>query len=546
MLPPDATTAFCTNCEAGFTGLTCSMCTANSACQRYHGTDYVCSTLLTPRGPSKLLECEVTDKRFMGPLGPKRPGVGGRVSFACDSESAHVPFGQSPTGTCAVSFFRTEPQDAYIDPFFFCTASNCTATSTVAATDVSTATQNPSGSLFALARRFGEICTFCFCSVLCLLQWPLLDNLRKALVQRLAGVLMVFLAVFVVVSAIAMDSRPTQMRESVTYTCQTAACTCAQNPPNATYQPFCKGSVFESVIIPMIQHSISVQCFTDTRDCVFTPSDLQTNVKINCQASECVNASAFPPLSVHDAVAGASLPSSTDKASTVALVVGGAVLVIALSLAYRHVAEKARRLAMHEFRAVFLSAAPAAMDDGNIRSTHAAMSSARAATDNDDGVCLRRAHASSAAVTDDMDTPSGMDDRDGDASDRQPLFCLPLSSPAASLVFPSVPGSVASSLQMTNAAQREVRRAMQRCIVLSLDSLGYSLRPPPSFSLHGVASAPPQPILSNVTFTVQSGEMLALMGPSGAGKTTLLDILSAPCYSCGLLNRKPCPRKVRM
>ncbi|XP_052270899.1 ATP-binding cassette sub-family G member 8-like isoform X1 [Dreissena polymorpha] len=46
----------------------------------------------------------------------------------------------------------------------------------------------------------------------------------------------------------------------------------------------------------------------------------------------------------------------------------------------------------------------------------------------------------------------------------------------------------------------------------------------------------PQQVLNNVTFSVKSGQMLAIMGNSGSGKTTLLDVIACRTEGIGLIS----------
>lgn len=44
--------------------------------------------------------------------------------------------------------------------------------------------------------------------------------------------------------------------------------------------------------------------------------------------------------------------------------------------------------------------------------------------------------------------------------------------------------------------------------------------------VYGIGTASPTTVLDDVTFTVDAGEVFAVVGPSGAGKSTLAECLN--------------------
>nr|CCC49572.1 putative ABC transporter, fragment [Trypanosoma vivax Y486] len=118
---------------------------------------------------------------------------------------------------------------------------------------------------------------------------------------------------------------------------------------------------------------------------------------------------------------------------------------------------------------------------------------------------------------------SGMnDDEDAKATLGAPLRA---SSRPAPLIFESQERGVDSlciPLQHDGENGEFVYETVRSSFELKVTDLEYTLG-----DSQQVGEAKRHPILRQMNFSVHSGEVLAIMGPSGAGKTTLLDLMSA-------------------
>ena len=492
IVPPSATTNFCNDCLPGFDGISCDMCTTDDVCEATAGVGAVCSHSARPVTTDKSFICDVTNKAFLGPLGKGR-GVGGRVKYDCHSPSQ---FQEGATdGECTVAFYRIEPDNSFIDPFFFCTGFECGVTESVSVVQQDDEANGGSSrsAAFTFFKNVGQVLLLALCFMVGIVRYiPGPESARHLGTKVLMTSLVVVLSLYIFCVLVLMSARPTESIRSTIYTCQQAACTCGKDPANDTYVPFCSSSAM-GYILPTITHENVLSCNSDTLECTFMPKDISTEISLQCHSSECV------PKNLTSKIPSGS--SSTNEKvhgehqTTWLLIMFTSISVVFGWVLHVYTVNKRSSLARTEFINKFIEPM---LDEPAESSTPRRHPSEHSLEERPQQPRLINGRA----IVDLADEDNGSAEEFSDEADER----RPLNHATA----PHAPTET-----------YEDRVASGAKVTLSASNLQYRV------SSNGCCTEPNKHILKGIDVEFASGDVVALMGSSGAGKTTLLDILAA-------------------
>lgn len=534
VLPVDPDTKLCDSCDTrDFKGLNCQLCQSTSACTQYAGRNAICDSAMAIRGDNKQFQCTLRNDFFIRLMGNGRK-ITAEIMLNCSTPDG-TAFRKSSSGACTMAIYRMEPNNSYVDPFFRCNAQMCSQTFVQGTASDTLADK----AFFRVARPLGQVLLVCECALLAALGCftkVLGPRRTRTVTVALASAVTVTVVVYVVLMMVSMQAA-TVVNSTVAYECQKTQCACAEDPP-AQYDPICSATPdLNNSILPSIQNKIRFECAQDGSGCNLTLNDLDLIFNADCHASECVDPDKFPADSDDDGGHG-----GVDVLAKVNLFLLLFLLVLLVAGGvgiHYHYTRRVSHERGKEFLVTFHVNTPYAEGDED--------------EDDDDVLSDTNSNGGSAVTSPSRFTNSAMLNGNGDAAgtaEGAPLLYDSTSSPRsgrrAAAQLPrsasrgsrraestvSVRASVyeqAQSLTPEEVAHIErLRRLTATPLELQVSDLRYTLNAP----IFGAADEEAQrTLLHGINFTVQSGDVLAIMGPSGAGKTTLLDLLSARAKS---------------
>ncbi|EKF26982.1 ABC transporter, putative [Trypanosoma cruzi marinkellei] len=499
------------NCPdaSNFTGLRCEMCQRDDVCAAQLNASGMCQHGLAIRGSSTQFECSLNSP-FLSILGGGR-AIEAVVVVNCSKEDG-TAFAVGEEGVCSFTLFRIEPHREFVDPFFHCNTSECSMQLAVQnKAGESSDTPKPSRAFKAVVMT-GQVVLVSLCALIALLRFVsfTLGYRRKAKIVVGLGVsLTVSTILFISVMLILMRSESSDVY--AVYRCKQTECQCSKDPPKG-YDPVCSKSLVGNKILPLIKNSILYACNLRTHHCQLTMEDITLVFDLECNASECVDTNKFPnePKIVQPETAQAQ----RDLLFILTLVLTVLVLLITAhalwlrSVSRKRAAEFVRMFGVSELQPQLEKQCSLdVVSNGSGSSTKIPLLEKKG-SQQQNRLSLRG------------------DSAEEDVSSSNGAESIGLSFQRHSSGSHMTSDARRILIAMPDEADRieYFRRLTKSRFELELTDLAYSL---PGSRFAAKEETRTRPLLNRVNFTVRSGEVLAILGPSGAGKTTLLDLLSA-------------------
>jgi ABC-type multidrug transport system ATPase subunit/ABC-type multidrug transport system permease subunit len=441
------------------------MCDSDAACS----IGERCNQSPLTNGSVVHLECPVPSMftKFLG-------GIGGRVTFNCQGMNSSE---STSNGQCSATVYRVEQDYTLQDPFFSCSMFNCTRQ---AAVEKQVQQQNGLDVHLVGIQRTGLVLIVLALGGIIGNSWTRRRSTKGKIFFGLFVALLLVTVLLILVLGAAMHYRSTlsekELIQSVRYSCLYTNCTCSDDPP-AQYRPQCKHSPFGTAYISNLRGQTTMDCQLNSTKCILTLGNFA--IPSECRAATC------EPYLVQN-VTETNLPdlqgSPTRIYSTDILVVGIALLLLLALGLHRLQSNRNRKRNELEFLRRF----------GNVNAPSCSIE--KEPQPQPQSVDLPAKEILTTIPTAAGVSAESMDDTHSTSSNERE---------EGPLVKVNEMSSGGSSVKLTSR--------------LVIQNLSYEIQD---------GEGRKKTILDSVEFSVQSGEMLALMGPSGAGKTTLLDLLA--------------------